>query len=63
MLAKKRPDNLSQFDLSDLAKQTKFFTGADIQQIIIDAMYKAFSENREFNQDDLIQEINTFKLN
>ena len=63
LLKKKRPDNLSQFDLIDLAKQTKFFTGADIQQIIIDAMYKAFSQNREFNQDDLIQEINTFKLN
>lgn len=63
LLTKKRPDNLSQFDLIDLAKQTKFFTGADIQQIIIDAMYKAFSQNREFNQDDLIQEINTFKLN
>jgi ATP-dependent 26S proteasome regulatory subunit len=63
LLTKKRPDTINAFNLIDLAKQTKFFTGADIQQIIIDAMYKAFSENREFNQNDLIHEINTFKLN
>ena len=63
LLRKKRPDKITSFNLDHLAEKTKFFTGADIQQIIVDSMYKAFSENREFTETDLLDEITLFQLN
>ena len=63
LLKKKRPDTINSFNVENLAEKTKFFTGADIQQIIVDSMYKAFSESREFTETDLLDEINIFQLN
>jgi SpoVK/Ycf46/Vps4 family AAA+-type ATPase len=42
-----------------LSQLSKDFSGAEIEQVIIDAMRIGFSENREFNMDDLIKEIQT----
>jgi SpoVK/Ycf46/Vps4 family AAA+-type ATPase len=48
-----RPDNWNLFDYSKLAKLSESFSGAEIRQSIIEAMYHAFYENREFTTDDI----------
>lgn len=63
LLEKKRPKNLDNFKLKQLAGETTFLTGADINQIIVDSMYKAFSEKREFTNQDLVSEIRLFEKN
>ena len=63
LLQQKRPNSLKNFDLTILSEKTKFFSGADINQVITDAMYKAFSEGREFQQNDLMDEILSFSTN
>ena len=62
LLKKSRPETWENYDVSELATLTNFFTGADINQVIINSMYKAFSENREFTDLDLIEEIKNFDL-
>jgi len=62
LLTKKRPDTWINYNISELADSTNFFTGADINQVIINSMYKAFSENREFTNSDLLFEIQNFDL-
>ena len=62
LLAKKRPETWKNFKISELADITNFFTGADINQVIINSMYTAFSENREFTNSDLFEEIKNFDL-
>ena len=36
-----------QFDLTQLSKSTDGLTGAEIEQVFIDAMYRAFAEEEE----------------
>jgi ATP-dependent 26S proteasome regulatory subunit len=55
-LGKRRPD-ISRFDLEQLAKVSDGFSGAEIEQAIIAAMYDAFAQDREFTQLDIIAEI------
>jgi AAA+ superfamily predicted ATPase len=42
------------FNYEELAKRSKLFSGAEIRQTIIDAMYLGFSEKREFNTEDIL---------
>merc|ERR1712113_212452 len=49
-----RPGQLSTYQLPLLGKITNGFSGAEIEQVIIEAMRLAFSENREFKMEDLI---------
>jgi ATP-dependent 26S proteasome regulatory subunit len=55
-LAKRRSDT-SRFDLEQLAKVSEGFSGAEIEQAIIAAMYDAFAQDREFTQLDIIAAI------
>jgi len=48
-----RPNNWKSFDYSKLAKVSESFSGAEIRQSIIEGMYHAFYEKREFNTDDI----------
>ena len=48
-----RPDSWKSFDYSKLAKLSDSFSGAEIRQSIIEAMYQAFYEKREFTTDDI----------
>lgn len=48
-----RPKNWKEFDCQKLAEQTEAFSGAEIRQTIIEAMYQAFYEQREFNTQDI----------
>ncbi|MGB2924801.1 MAG: AAA family ATPase [Limnothrix sp.] len=55
-LDKRRPEN-ERFDCAQLAKISEGFSGAEIEQAIIAAMYEAFAQNREFTQLDIISAI------
>lgn len=53
-----RPESWQSYDTNELSKLTSLFSGAEIKQLIVEAMYQAFSENREFKNQDIIKEIN-----
>ena len=53
----KRRSEISRFDLEQLAKVSDGFSGAEIEQAIIAAMYEAFAQEREFTQLDIIAAI------
>lgn len=53
----KRRSDISRFDLEQLAKVSDGFSGAEIEQAIIAAMYEAFAQDREFTQLDIIAAI------
>jgi len=53
----KRRSEIGRFDLEQLAKISEGFSGAEIEQAIIAAMYDAFAQDREFTQLDIIAAI------
>ena len=48
-----RPNNIDSFNYSKLAQLSESFSGAEIRQSIIEAMYHAFYEKREFTTEDI----------
>jgi len=48
-----RPNRWELFDYSKLAQLSDAFSGAEIRQSIIEAMYHAFYEKREFTTEDI----------
>ena len=48
-----RPNSWQLFDYLKLAELSESFSGAEIRQSIIEGMYHAFYENREFTTDDI----------
>src|SRR5210317_830845 len=48
-----RPDTYKSFDYLKLSQLSESFSGAEIKQSIIEAMYQAFYEKREFTTDDI----------
>ena len=48
-----RPNSWESFDYSKLAELSESFSGAEIRQSIIEGMYHAFYEKREFTTDDI----------
>jgi SpoVK/Ycf46/Vps4 family AAA+-type ATPase len=55
-LSKRRSDT-TRFNTSELARIADGFSGAEIEQAIVAAMYEAFAQDREFNQFDAIAAI------
>jgi SpoVK/Ycf46/Vps4 family AAA+-type ATPase len=55
-LSKRRTD-IERFDLDQLATVSDGFSGAEIEQAIVAAMYDAFAQEREFTQLDIIAAI------
>jgi SpoVK/Ycf46/Vps4 family AAA+-type ATPase len=53
----KRKRDLERFDLLQLSKVADGFSGAEIEQALIAAMYDAFAQDREFTQLDIIAAI------
>ncbi len=49
-----RPQTWKTYDTNKLSKATNKFSGAEIEQTIIEAMYVAFTEDREFNTNDIL---------
>lgn len=60
-LQKLRPSRLREFDFFTLAQKSENFSGAEIEQVIIDAMYIAFAtiskngQRRDFNTEDILR--------
>ena len=48
-----RPNSWESFNYSKLANSSESFSGAEIRQSIIEGMYHAFYEKREFGTDDI----------
>jgi SpoVK/Ycf46/Vps4 family AAA+-type ATPase len=46
-------NELSHFNIPQLAQITKGWSGAEIEQVIISGMFEAFNENRKLMEDDL----------
>jgi len=56
-LNKYRPDSSAKFQIPLLSELSKEFSGAEIEQVVIEAMRIGFNENRDFNDEDLILSI------
>lgn len=54
-LSRLRPHNLQHYDLERLAYEIPDFSGAEIEQTLIEAMHIGFSQNRDFTTDDIIE--------
>jgi SpoVK/Ycf46/Vps4 family AAA+-type ATPase len=53
-----RPDSWELFNYSKLAQLSESFSGAEIRQSIIEGMYHAFYEKREFTTNDICMALN-----
>ena len=53
-----RPNTWESFDYEKLAQLSESFSGAEIKQSIIEAMYLAFYEQREFTTEDICLALN-----
>lgn len=51
---KRRKRNPKNFDLAQLVKATNGFSGAEIEQVVIGGLYRAFEMNRELEIGDLL---------
>ncbi len=52
---KKRGRNPANFDLDQLAEASEGYSGSEIEQSIISAMYEAFTEDREVSTEDILK--------
>ena len=59
-LSRIRPKSWNLYDIPYLTKLAKNFSGAEVEESIIEAMHIAFSENREFTTDDIASSIQQF---
>jgi SpoVK/Ycf46/Vps4 family AAA+-type ATPase len=53
----KRRRAASEFDLGRLARATEGFSGAEIEQVIISALYDAFEAGGDLDDEDLLRNI------
>jgi SpoVK/Ycf46/Vps4 family AAA+-type ATPase len=54
-LSRLRPQGLQSYALDRLAYETPDFSGAEIEQTLIEAMHLGFSQNRDFTTDDILE--------
>jgi len=54
-LSRLRPHKLQHYDIDRLAYETPDFSGAEIEQTLIEAMHIGFSQNRDFTTDDILE--------
>ncbi|MGD1859037.1 MAG: AAA family ATPase [Leptolyngbyaceae cyanobacterium] len=54
-LSRLRAYNLQSYDLERLAYETPSFSGAEIEQAIVEAMHIGFSQDRDFTTDDILE--------
>ncbi|MDJ0695262.1 AAA family ATPase [Mastigocoleus sp. MO_188.B34] len=54
-LTRLRPHNIKNYDIDRLAYETPDFSGAEIEQTLIEAMHIGFSQNRDFTTDDILE--------
>ncbi len=54
-LSRLRPQTLGNYDLKRLAYETPDFSGAEIEQAIVEAMHLGFSQGRDFTTEDILE--------
>ena len=54
-LSRLRQYKLGDYNIQRLAYETPEFSGAEIEQILVEAMHIGFSQNREFTTDDILE--------
>jgi SpoVK/Ycf46/Vps4 family AAA+-type ATPase len=54
-LTRLRPQNLRAYDFDRLAAATPDFSGAEIEQSLVEAMHLGFSQNRDFTTEDILE--------
>lgn len=54
-LERLRPHTLKSYDIDRLAYETPDFSGAEIEQTLVEAMHIGFSQNRDFTTDDILE--------
>lgn len=52
-----RPERIEEFSLPLLSELSKDFSGAEIEQVVIEAMRIGYSQNREFETEDIVSSI------
>ena len=52
-----RPNLTDNYQISLLSEVSKDFSGAEIEQVVIEAMRLGFNENREFTNEDILVSI------
>ena len=52
-----RPKTCHRYNTQYLAKYSHLFSGAEIKQVILEAMHNAFSQNKEFSTEDILNAI------
>jgi len=50
-----RGRDASEFDLDGIAESAQFFSGAELEQVVVAGLYKAFAQRRQLTQSDLEQ--------
>lgn len=56
-LKKVRPERITEFSIPLLSELSKDFSGAEIEQVVIEAMRLGYSQGREFQLDDILESI------
>lgn len=54
-LSRLRAHNIKNYDIDRVAYETPDFSGAEIEQTLIEAMHIGFSQNRDFTTDDILE--------
>jgi AAA+ superfamily predicted ATPase len=54
---KKRHQDIDKLSVTDLAKATEGYNGAEIEQCVVSALFEAFNQNRALTMDDLMRSI------
>lgn len=54
-LSRLRPHSLKNYNVDRLAYETPDFSGAEIEQTLIEAMHIGFSQNRDFTTEDVLE--------
>lgn len=57
ILNRVRPATKQLFNFDILSNKSEGFSGSEIEQAVIEAMHRAFSEEREFNENDIISSL------
>lgn len=52
-LKRLRPGSITKFEIENLSKESNGFSGAEIEQAIIEGMHIAFNQKREFDNNDI----------
>jgi SpoVK/Ycf46/Vps4 family AAA+-type ATPase len=58
---RRRKRDPAHFDLDRLAKTADGFSGAELEQLVVSALYAAFAEGKELADEHLLTEVKTTK--